>query len=323
MHKIWMLFSAVLALTSPTAFAASDYPNRTIRIVVAFPPGGVTDLVARVLAEGMRDKLKQTVIVENKAGGEGLVGMREVVTSKPDGYTLLAGGFGGQVLAPVLNQHYPYDVMKVLTPLSQATEFINAVLVNKDLPVSDLSELIAYAKANPGKLNYASEGVGTSGHLATELFMQTAGVKMVHVPYKGAPAALNDLRSGIVQVMFANMPAAIATIRGNAVKILALTSDKRSDLVPEVPTATEKALPGFVVSSWNALYAPANLPEDIRVKLSIAIAETVKDPMVQERFKAMAVSPVGSETRAFEVFWQSELQRWKQVVTKADIKIEH
>lgn len=313
--------AVVTLLVLASASAQSAYPVRPIRIIVAFGAGGVSDLVARVVAEGMRDRLGQPVIVENRAGAQGLIGMRDLVNAKPDGYTLLAGGFGGQVLAPLLNPQFPFDIKKDVTPIAQPSEFGNVLVVNNDLPVKSLAEFIAYAKAHPGELNFASEGLGTSSHLATELFMQRAGVKMMHVPYKGSPPALSDIRGGTIQLMFANLPAAVGLIQSGALKAIAVTGSHRSAALPDVPTMSESGLPGFSVSSWNGVYGPAGLPKDIRDKLSAAIVDTVKDTVVQERLRRIMVEPVGRSADEFTAFTFAELDRWKQVIDKAGIKV--
>ncbi|MBS0248389.1 MAG: tripartite tricarboxylate transporter substrate binding protein [Proteobacteria bacterium] len=309
-----------MTLAASQSFAAT-FPDRTIRVIVAFGPGGVSDLVARIVADGMSARLHQPVIVENHAGAQGLIGMRDLVGAKPDGYTILAGGFGGQILAPLLKPDFPFDIKTAVTPIAQISEFSNVLVVNNQLPVNTLQELIAYAKARPGQLNFASEGVGTSSHLAAEFFMEKTGVKMVHVPYKGSPPALNDIRGGVVQLTFANLPASVGLIKSGMIKPIVVTGAQRSEVLPNVPTAVESGLPGFTVSSWNGVYGPAGLPKDIRDKLSDTIMATLKDPAVQERMRKINIEPVGKGADEFTPFTYAELARWKEVIDKAGIKI--
>lgn len=321
MLKIVACLIAGLAIFTSVG-KADDYPSRSLRILVAFPAGGVSDVVARIVAEGMRSKLGTSVFVENKAGGAGILGMRELVHAKPDGYTVLLGGFGGQVLGPLLNPRYPFDVTRDIVPLSQVTDFINVVVVSKQLPVNSFHEFLEYARARPGQLNYASEGSGTSTHLATEMFLLRSGVKLVHVPYKGAPPALVDLLNGTIQVMFIHLPAVLGFIQSDSVKVLAVTSSHRSPILPDVPTVSESGLPDFQVTSWNAVFAPRGLAGPIKTKLTAALVATAKDPSTRDALRKIGADAVGTDPNSFEQFFRSELTRWKEVITRANIKKE-
>jgi tripartite-type tricarboxylate transporter receptor subunit TctC len=307
---------------SAVAQAADRYPARTVKLVVAFAPAGVADIMGRLIAQALQQKLGQTVIVENKPGGDGLIGMGEVVRAAPDGYTLLVGGFGGQIIPPLMKDDFPFDVRSDLVKIAISAEFANVLVVNKDLPVNSASELIDYAKARPGALNFGSSGRATSDRLAAELFMRETGTKMVNVPYKGGGVALNDLRAGTTQLMFPQLPAVLGLATAGEVKPLAVTSSYRLPQLPDVPTLAETVLPGFHVASWNVILAPKGLPDDVRATLSDAIVAAVKDPELQEKMRKLGVEPVGKASAEADTFFNQELQRWKQVIDAAGIKLE-
>jgi tripartite-type tricarboxylate transporter receptor subunit TctC len=323
MKRCLILLIALLAVSVPAVAQAADrYPSRTIKLVVAFAPGGVADIMGRLIAQALQQKLGQTVIVENKPGGDGLIGMGEVVRAAPDGYTLLVGGFGGQIIPPLMKDDFPFDVRSDLVKIAISAEFANVLVVNKDLPVNSAKELIDYAKARPGALNFGSSGRATSDRLAAELFMRETGTRMVNVPYKGGGVALNDLRAGTTQVMFPQLPAVIGLAAAGEVKPLAVTSSYRLPQLPDVPTLSETALPGFHVASWNVILAPKGLPDDVRAILSNAIVAAVKDPGLQEKMRKLGVEPVGKTSAEADTFFNQELQRWKQVIDAAGIKLE-
>jgi tripartite-type tricarboxylate transporter receptor subunit TctC len=303
--------------------AADHYPSRVIKLVVAFAPGGVADIMGRMLGQALQQKLGQTVIVENKPGGDGTIGMGEVVRAAPDGYTLLIGGFGGQIIPPLMKDDFPFDVRRDIVKIAITAEFANVVVVNKDLPISSAKELVAYAKARPGALNFGSSGRATSDRLAAELFMLETGTRMVNVPYKGGGVALTDLRGGVTQVMFPQLPAVIALATSGDVKPLAVTSRYRLAQLPDVPTLSESLLPDFHVTSWNVVLAPKGLPDDIRKVLSDALVEAVKDPSLQEKMRKLGIEPVGMASAEADVFFEQELVRWKKVIDTAGIKLEH
>jgi tripartite-type tricarboxylate transporter receptor subunit TctC len=306
-----------------TSSAAEHYPSRVIKLVVAFAPGGVADIMGRMLGQALQQKLGQTVIVENKPGGDGTIGMGEVVRAAPDGYTLLIGGFGGQIIPPLMKDDFPFDVRRDIVKIAITAEFANVVVVNKDLPISSAKELVAYAKARPGALNFGSSGRATSDRLAAELFMLETGTRMVNVPYKGGGVALTDLRGGVTQVMFPQLPAVIALATSGDVKPLAVTSRYRLPQLPDVPTLSESLLPDFHVTSWNVVLAPKGLPDDIRKVLSDALVEAVKDPSLQEKMRKLGIEPVGMASAEADVFFEQELVRWKKVIDTAGIKLEH
>src|SRR5262245_14694281 len=310
------------ALLAMPALAQERYPSRTIKLVVAFAPGGVADIMGRLVAQLLQHKLGGTVIVENKPGGDGLIGMGEVVRAAPDGYTLLVGGFGGQIVPPLMKDDFPFDVRRDIVKVALTAEFANVLVVNRDLPVHSPRELIDHAKARPGALNFGSSGRATSDRLAAELFMLETGTKMLNVPYKGGGVALNDLRAGTTQVMFPQLPAVLGLAAPGEVRPLAVTSRYRLAQLPDVPTLTETVLPGFHVTRWNVLLAPRGLPGDIRGVLSDAIVAAVREPELQQRMRKLGVEPVGMASAEADAFFEQELVRWKQVIDSAGIRLE-
>ena len=324
MLRLVKLLPAVMlaaAIANPAA-AADAYPTRTVKLVVAFAPGGVADIMGRFVAQALQDKLKQTVIVENKPGGDGLVGMGEVVRARPDGYTLLVGGFGGQIVPPLMKDDFPFDVRRDIVKIAMTAEFANVLVVNKDLPVNSAKELVDYLKARPGQLNMASSGRATSDRLAGALFEMETGTRMLNVPYKGGGTALTDVRSGITQVMFPQLPATLGMALSGDVKALAVTSTYRLPQLPDLPTLDESLVKGFQVTSWNMLYGPRGLPDDIRKTLSDALVQAVKEPALIEKMRKIGVEPVGKNSAEAEAFFDQELTRWKKVIDAAGIKLE-
>jgi tripartite-type tricarboxylate transporter receptor subunit TctC len=323
-HRLaaYALAAVVAALACTGAPAADRYPTRTIRMVVAFAPGGVADIMGRLLAQALQEKLGLTVIVENKPGGDGTIGMGEVVRAKPDGYTLLVGGFGGQIVPPLMRDNFPFDVRHDIVKIAITAEFANVLVVNKDLPINSVKDLVAYLKARPGQLNFGSSGRATSDRLAAELFMMETGTKMLNVPYKGGGIALKDLRAGTTQVMFPQLPAVIGLAQAGDVKPLAVTSNYRLSQLPDVPTLSESLLPGFHVTSWNVILAPKGLPDEIRKILSDALVEAVKQPQIKEKMQKLGIVPVGLPSSEADMFFEKELQRWKKVIDSAGLKLE-
>lgn len=306
------------------AHAADHYPSHSIKLIVAFAPGGVADIMGRLVAQALEQRLGQHVVVENRPGGDGLIGMGEVVRAPPDGYMLLVGGFGGQIIPPLLRDDFPFDVRRDLVKIALTAEFGNVLVVNKSLPVRSVPELIAYLKARPGEVSFGSSGRATSDRLAAELFMLETGTRMVNVPYKGGGVALNDMLVGSTQVMFPQLPAVLGLVTSEQVRPLAVTSRKRLSQIPNVPTLDEAALPGFHVSSWNELFGPRGLPDDVRKTLSDALVDAFRnDTQIRDRMATLGVEPVGEPAAQAEAFFDDELRRWKEVIDRAGIKLEH
>lgn len=308
LKKLIWTAAIVLGISS---VQAQDFPNKDIRFIVPYPGGGITDLVGRVMAEGLSAQLDgATIVVENKEGGTGIIGMTEVVKSKSDGYTLLVGGLGGQVIPPYVNPNFPFDPHRDFVPLSKVAELVNVMVVNKDMKVNSVQEFIAYAKEHPGELNFGSSGIGATNHLAASIFMQETGIDMVHVPYKGGGEAVLDLRAGVIDLLFENLPTVLGTIEAGEVKALAVTSAERSAKLPDIPTIAESGVEGFNVASWMMMFAPEGTPSGIVSKIGDAFAAAVQTPEVQEKLQKLGFEPVGTSASDAAAFYNSELARW-------------
>jgi len=306
-------------LVSAAAYAAEPYPSRPIRIVVAYPPGGIADLSARLVAEGLREKFNQPVIVENKPGANGVIGEREVVKSDADGYTLMLAP-SAMLINYAMEANFPFDVVRDVAPIANVAEYPTAMVVNKNMPVNSVQEFIAYGKAHPDKLSFGSTGVGSLDWLAAELFMKQTGLRMVHVPYKGGPLALHDLLSGSIDVIIEVFPVVMEQIRSGAVKGLAVTSSYRQSSIPDVPTFAEAGVPNVQLTGWVAVYGPAGLPEEIREKLGNAIVEIVKQPSMRDRFRAIGFEPTAQGVKAFSEVHVSEVKRWVAFLTEMGLR---
>ncbi len=319
-----ILSVAALALTMMTgnAMAQADYPTRPVRLIVPFAAGGSTDIVARIIAAKMGEILKQTMIVENRAGAGGNAGAAAVARAEPDGYTVLMGTVATHAINPALYTKMPYDPVKDFAPVSLLVNVPNVVVVNPSLGVKSVAELIALLKANPGKYEYASSGIGTPLHLSGALFESMAGVKMVHVPYKGAGPALLDLVGGQVKIMFDNLPSSIGQIRKGGVVGLAVTTKDRSPATPDMPTVSESGLPGYETYSWNAIFAPAGTPKAIIDKLAKAGIEAVSDPGVKARLADLSAVSVGSTPAELDAHVKAELAKWGPVVKASGASVD-
>ena len=305
------------------AQAGEQYPSRPIKLVVAFAPGGVADVMGRLVAAALQSRLHQNVFVENRPGGDGLIGMGDVIRAAPDGYTLLVGGFGGQIVPPLMKEDFPFDVRGDLVKIALTAEFGNVLVVNNDLPVHSVAELVAYLKARPGAVNFGSSGRATSDRLAAEMFMLDTGTKMIDVPYKGGGVALNDMMTGSTQVMFPQLPAVLGLVSSGQVRALAVTSQKRLSQLPEVPTLEESGLPGFHVTSWNELFGPRGLPDDVRNILSDALVDAIRnDRELRDKMRKLGVEPIGEGAAKAEAFFDEELTRWKNVIDQTGLKLE-
>jgi tripartite-type tricarboxylate transporter receptor subunit TctC len=310
------------AFLSSAASAQDNYPSRQITLVVPYPAGGVVDLTARLVADGLREKLGQNVIVLNKAGANGMIALAELIRTPADGYTLLINNDGGIAIPPAVDSNFKWDPEKDYTPVGQVGEFTWVFLVNSSLPVKSIEEFIAYAKARPGELNFGTPGVGTLPHMATELFMRQAGLKMTHVPYKGAAPALTDLMSGVLSINVQSVPTVLGQLSSDRLRVLAVLSDKRAKELPNVPTMEESGVKGFAVSSWNGVFAPPGLPAPIREKLSNALLEVVKLPALQEKFRTTSLEPVATDSATFSKRYLAEVAKWKAFAKETGIKIE-
>jgi tripartite-type tricarboxylate transporter receptor subunit TctC len=300
--------------------SAERWPNRFVRLVVPFPPGGGTDAIARVVAAKLSDIWGQQVVVENRGGGATNIGTETVVRADADGYTMLLQSMPlavNRFLFPSLN----YDAIIDLAPVSLLCEYANIMAVPMSSPANSVADFIANAKTHPGKVTFASSGHGTSVHLSGELFKRMAGIEMLHVPYRGAGPALNDLLPGRVDVMFNNIGAVLPLIQGGKLRGLAVTTAKRTPAVPHMPTIAEAGVPGFDVSSWYALLAPARTPPEIIRKMHEDTVAALSDPTTKERFEQLGVVVVGSTPEELAAFLKAEMDKWAPVIKEAGITI--
>jgi tripartite-type tricarboxylate transporter receptor subunit TctC len=312
-----VLFAMSAALGQPDP--AADYPNRAVKIIVSVPAGGGVDSVTRIFAARLQDRLGQPFVIENRGGGGGNIGAEAAYTADPDGYTLLA-----TQPAPITSNIALYKKLSfdptALEPVAVMSKFPNVLLVWQDFPAKTVQEFIAYVKANPGKVNYASQGVGTTSHLTAELFNTLAGTKLVHVPYRGTGPALNDLVAGHVDLIFMELSAAYKLHQGGKARILAVATDKRLDLLPEVPTLIEAGVPNFISDTWNALSAPPKTPAPIIAKLNRAVNDIINEPDTKARFRALNLTPVGGGPQDMAKLKKEETERWSKVIRDAGIE---
>ena len=299
---------------------ADTYPNRPVRIIVGFAAGGNFDIVARVIAERMAERLGQPVIVENRPGASSNIAAEAAIRSPADGYTVLLAGAVNAINATLydkLNFNFAADI----APVAGAVQFPNVMTVSASFPAKSVPEFIAYAKANPGKINHGSSGVGTSQHLAGELFKAAAGVSFTHIPYRGAPQALTDLLSGQVHVLFDALPPTMPHIKSGAVRALAVTTPMRSEALPDTPAIAE-FLPGYEASGWNGFCVPKNTPAPVIETLNVAINESLRDPKVKARFADLGAMALGGSPNDFGKLIVRETEKWAQVIRAANIKVE-
>ncbi|WP_342239204.1 Bug family tripartite tricarboxylate transporter substrate binding protein [Inquilinus sp. OTU3971] len=306
--------AACFALPAGMASAADAFPSRTVTLVVPFAAGGSTDLIARIIAEKMTEDLGQTVIVENKAGAGGNIGADAVAKADPDGYTILMGTIATHALNPAVMKQMPYDPVKDFAPVSLLVLVPNVLEVNPELPVKTVQELIALLKSKPGEYSYASSGIGTPLHLSGELFKSLAGVDMIHVPYRGAGPALNDVVANQVPIMFDNLPSSTAFIKAGTLRALAVTTKTRSASFPDLPTMEEAGVPGYETYTWNALFAPAGTPQAVIDRLNAAAVKAVKDPATQPRLAELSATVVGSTPDELAKHVVAELAKWAPIV---------
>jgi tripartite-type tricarboxylate transporter receptor subunit TctC len=317
-------FALALAALASIAMPAhaQTYPAKPVRLVVPFPAGGTTDILARAAAQRLSETLGQQVIVDNRPGAGGNIGSELVARAAPDGYTLLMGTVGTHAINVSLYPKLPYDPVKDFTPIVLVAGVPNVLVVNPSLPAQSVAELIAYAKANPGKLNFASSGSGTSIHLSGELFKVLTGVQMTHVPYKGSAPALTDLVGGQVQLMFDNLPSSLAFIKAGKLRALAVTSKTRAAALPEVPTMVEAGVPDFEASSWFGMLAPAGTPRDIVVRINAEVAKWLATPEAREKLAGQGAIAAGGSSEDFARHIASETAKWAKVVKASGAKVE-
>lgn len=311
------------ALCAGSVFAQTTaYPNRPIRLIIPFPPGGATDIIGRTLAQKLTSQLGQPVVVDNKPGAGGTLGSNEASKAAPDGYTLLLATNSTHSIAPLLYKNIPYSALKDFAPISEVATATNVLIVTPNLPVKDVRELIALAKAKPDALNFASSGNGTVVHLQSELFKLMSGTQLTHVPYKGTALAIPDLISGQTHMLFDSLVSALPHIKGGKVKALAVTSTKRTALLPDIPTVIESGLPGYEVNTYFGLFAPAGAPREIVQRLQREAAAAVQSADVRDRFAGQGAEPVGGTPEALTALIRSETEKWKRVIDNGHVKAE-
>ena len=309
------------ACALPIAVQAQDaYPAKPVRIIVPYAAGGVADALPRIVGEKLAAKWKQPVVVDNKPGASGNIGMEEGARAEPDGYTLLLAAAGNMTVNPTLFRNLRFDTYKDLAPVTLLAASPNVLVVHPSVPVKTFRELVAYAKQNPGKLNFASPGDGSGAHLAGELLNIEAGVQTVHIPYKGIAPAVNDLLGGSVQMMFAGISTVLPHIKAGKLNALAIASPRRSPQLPDVPTVAEDGLPGFDVTSWYGIVVRAGTPAPIIRKLQRNIAEALQGEEVHAKLAGLGLEPVGNTPEAFDAMIKAESRKWTEIVRKANIK---
>jgi tripartite-type tricarboxylate transporter receptor subunit TctC len=317
----WLLACALTAgvtVVSP-ARAADDYPTKPVRVVVAFTAGGTTDMLARSVSQQLAQRFKQSFVVDNRPGAGGNIGTEFVVRSPADGYTMLVNSVGPISINQTLYKKLNYDPLTDLVPVVQIADVPNVLVVHPSLPVKSFDEFVAYAKANPGKLNYGSTGVGTSSHLSGFMLTERIGTQATHIPYKGADA-LNDLLSGRVQFMFATIPSVMPHIQAGKLRALAVSSAKRSRSLPDLPTVAEKGFPGFEAGSWFGFFAPKGTPQDVINKINQAVNEAL--PSLQAQMIREGADPVGGSPKQFGDFTRKEYVKWKAVVKASGATVD-
>jgi tripartite-type tricarboxylate transporter receptor subunit TctC len=308
----------LLSLSAPAA--AQSYPSRPIKIIVATPAGGIADLVGRTFAQKLTEAGK-TAVVENRTGAGGALGAEAAARSAPDGYTLFVSNHQTNAVLPHLVSKLSYDPLKDFVPVLHATMSANILVVHPSVPAKSVQELIAYAKANPGKLNYASSGNGTTIHLSAELFKSMTGTSMNHIPYRGSAPAVNDLVGGQVDLMFDNATSIIGQVRGNTVKTLGVTSLKRSPLLPDLPTVSE-TVPGYDTASWFGIGVRAGVPNEVIEKVEEAAKALAQEAVVKERMAAVIADPVVSDRKSFGEFVVAERKKWGTLIKELNIKLD-
>lgn len=320
-----MMLKYVVVLAAAMGIAATaqaqTYPARPVTLVVPFALGGTVNLMGRLLANRMSEVLRQTVIVENKPGGGGSIGANMVAKAPADGYTLLLATMGQQSIQPLLSQSLPYDAHKDFAPVALFATVPNVLAVSANTPAKNVAELVAYAKANPGKLNMASAGIGSVNHMTGELFMFKSGARFEHVPYRGAGPATADLLSGQVQILFANLPNVLSYVKSGQIRVLAVASDKRSPAIPDVPTLAEAGVKDAVVESWYGVMATAGTDPQIIRKLQDTVVGIARDPALVTQLDEQGAVPFPGTSSDLEKLSNQETARWKDIITTAKIEV--
>ena len=318
MKAFRLLAAALVVLLTPALAMGQTFPDHTIRLIVPFPPGGPNDIIARVVSQKMSEILKQTIIIDNRGGQGGVLGTDVVAKAKPDGYTIGVVSAGALAISPSMEK-VAYDTLKDLAPVTLVAKVPEMLVVAPNVPANNMKELVALAKKEPGKLNFASSGPGSLPQLAGELFKLTAKIDIVHVPYRGAAPAVNDLLGGQVQMVFLDLPVLLPQIKAGKLKPIAVGTDKRVPSAPDVPTTAEVGMPQLLTENWYGMVAPAGTPKDVVATLNKAAVEAMKDPTVVSKLSSQGAILVGDTPDDFRAFIASETAKWAKVIKDAGV----
>jgi len=321
MRVLRALLAGLAVLLLPTLATAQDFPTRPIRLIVPFPPGGPNDIIARVVGKRMSELLKQPVLIDNRGGQGGVLGTDAVAKAAPDGYTIAIASAGALAISPSMEK-VPYDTLKNLQPITLVAKVPEMLVVATSVPAKDMKELIALAKSHPGKLNFASSGPGSLPHLAGELLKLTAHIDIVHVPYRGAAPAVNDLLGQQVQMVFLDLPVLLPQVKAGKLRPIAIGSPERAPTAMEVPTTTEVGMPDLQTENWYGMVAPAGTPAAVVATLNKAAVEAMRDPEVKDKLASQGATLVGDTPEQFRTFIDSEIKKWAKVITDAGVKTE-
>jgi len=314
------MIGALAFITAAAAQGQSDYPNRPIKLIVGFAAGGGTDVVARIMAQKMSEILHQTIVVEDRTGASGLIAAQDLAKADPDGYTLMMGSQTTLAVAPHLYRKVTLNPEKDFAGIALTGASPLVLVVNPSFPAHSVADVIAMAKAQPGKINFGTGGLGTTPHMTAELFQHDAGIRLVHVAYRGEAGAINDLLAGQIPLMFANLSAVMGNIKGGALRALAVTSAERSPSAPDIPTVAESALPGFAAETWFGIVAPAGTPKEIRAKLNAAAREALARDDTRARFAELGMANGASSPDELDAYIKSEIAKWSHVIADANIQ---
>lgn len=320
--KFSYLFCLLSLLATTGTQAQTNYPAKSVRIIVPFPPGGPTDTVTRIIGPKLSEALGHQIIIDNRGGAGGATGTELVAKSTPDGYTILAGTIGGLAVSPTLNPKLGYNTLRDLAPITQLVNVAYIVTLHPSVPAKSIKELLALAKARPGKLNYGTSGAGTGPHLAGELLNMMTGISIVHVPYKGSAPAQTALMSGEVDITFENTLIVLPQVKSGRLRPIAATGSQRSKLLPDLPTVAEAGVPGFSASGWYGMMAPVATPKDIVAKLNAEITRVLRMPDIADRLNTLAAEPAPGTPEQFGAFIRVEIDKWAKVVKAANMKAD-
>jgi len=320
--KLFKVIPLLAVMSFPGLAAAQSYPEKPIRVILSVPAGATPDVTARLVTPGVSRLLGQQLVVDNRPGAGGMIGAEIASKATPDGYTLFISSPGALTILPHLRKHVPYDTLRDFIPISLISIGPFVLITHPSVPARTVKELIALAKAQPGKLNYASAGNGTANHLAMELFKHMAGIDIVHVPYKGAPQAVTDVVAGHMNMMFNSIAPIVGHIKAGRLRVLGIASAQRSAQLPDVPTISEAGLPGFEAVNWFGMFAPAKTPKRIIARLNEAVVKVVHTPEIQAQFLTLGADPVGSSAEDFAAFVRKDMEKYANIVKISGARVD-